>query len=331
MEAEKNLSRGFGIFQFCGLLYFPVKSIRKNNLKKYPSIYHTIYFFTLFTLVTSVILVFAFLLATETNESLSARNALNYFMQNSLWVALIVVICVSMIQSYTATPTLKKIVFNCLEISKQCRLSFNHEIDYRAPKINFYIIFFLINLTQVISAGSKSLYENQLNENTSETFVKMVLMSVPGSFLGMIILKFTFFVDILTNQLKHVKIILEKIIMRRSFYGIVHIMQKKSKNDAKNLTEQKLKELIKIYNIIYDNCLHINRAMGLTICLKIFVLVLVLTIGGYRTFLVLMGKYSLEKLGGNVTAIFLATTALTLLVFTCNRVENAVSKFICSN
>lgn len=314
MDAENNLCQCVAIFQVFGFLYFGVKNLKLKNVNKHPSIYYTFYFFAIFIIINSIIFSFTILIAFDANNTQSrTRNVLNFIMENSLWVSLILIICVSFIQSYGKTASLIKFIINSIEISTILKKNFHHQNNFREIKAELFKFLSFLSLIQFSSSFGNLIYEK--HNGWIISILRLILGAIPGLFIAMIAIKFYFFVNMIHYQLTQVKIVINKIFRTD---GIAIVMEKKSKDNG-------LRYLMKTYNLIYENSQLINQFMGLTILIKVFVLVLVLTIGGYRVFLCLIGKYPSDKVGGTISAIFLANTALWVLVLISRRVEKVVS------
>lgn len=316
MEAEKNLSQCAGIFQVFGLLYFSVKSKGKKRFK-----FHIFYFIFMFILLLIEIVIFGWMVSKESPEIFSDKNALNYIMQYFLFIGLVVVIGTSLIQSFCTTEILKKIFNNFLKISQLFQSDFGTNFNYIEVKSKIFKLVFQMIFLHILTQSLNIIYEVQ--REVPSALIKAFFGNIPLAFLAMTIAKFIFFVNAINCQLKQIKILLEKIIMRRNFCGVLQVISKRSKSEI--LMESKIKSFLKIYNIIYENSQLINKSMGFTNLVIIFVLVITLINGGYRVFLVLVGKFDSDKIGGLVVGVLLALYLLILIVLKCDRTENMVS------
>jgi hypothetical protein len=319
MEAQKNLARCAGIFQIFGPLYFSVQTKSKKKIRKY---FYTLYFVFIFILLFIQSLIFGVMVGNEMPETLSARNALNYIMYYFLFVCLVLVICTSLTQSFFTTGKLKKIFKNFLKISQLFQKEFCVAFDYNEVKSKIFRLVFVMGILHILSLVSNVVF-GLFNRHFS-TFLQVFIGSFPLAFIDMTIIKYIFFVIAINVQLNHIKNILEKILMRRSFRDVNQILSKKSK--PKISFEVKIKNLLKIYNIIYENSRLVNESMGLTILVMIFVVVVAMIGGGYKIFLVLVGKFDTEKAGGIIVSVIFSACTLFLMVYICNASEKLVSK-----
>jgi hypothetical protein len=100
-------------------------------------------------------------------------------------------------------------------------------------------------------------------------------------------------------------------------------LSKRSKPEV--LFEVKMKNLLKIYNLIYENSRLVNESMGLTTLVIIFIIVVTITGTGYKIFLLLVGKFDAEKAGGQFIAFIITSFMLFLMVYVCNWTDKLVS------
>jgi hypothetical protein len=138
-------------------------------------------------------------------------------------------------------------------------------------------------------------------------------------------MKFIFFVLLINYQLKHVKILLEEIFKRKNFIEEFRKAQKMRKFELLKPPETQLKNVIKMYNIVYENCLLINNSIGISLLSLIFLFVLFQINNGYKFFLAILGSFPIERLGGSIQSFLNTTIALIAMVNFCNETSKIVS------
>lgn len=323
MESQKNLSHCAGIFQFFGLLYFPVKLLNTSDFKRFPTRRYTFYFFIIFLLITALTSHFAISITNEPTDSLSARTALSYIMQHLLFALMIIVLVIAFIQSYLATPKLKKIFHNMTKFSEFCELNFNLKADYNAVKINLFKFFVKFLVSNLFSHVVLILYGAY--HNLSYAFKSGAIGFIPITFLGMILVKFYFLTSTINYQLQIIHALLRNTLQRRNIF--IQVMPKKLFMTL-NPFEIQLKYLMKVYILVYENSLLINRTMGITILAQVLICVLTLISGGYKVLLTLLGKFEVSRIGGIILGSLVSIVILNILVYSCERIKKSVSSRI---
>ena len=82
---------------------------------------------------------------------------------------------------------------------------------------------------------------------------------------------------------------------------------------------------MKVYIMIFENSLLINRTMGITVLAQVLICVLTLISGGYKILLTLLGKLDVSKIGGITLGILLSIAILHILVNSCEKIQKSVS------
>jgi hypothetical protein len=188
-------------------------------------------------------------------------------------------------------------------------------------KVKTFKIIFLMAFLHVLTQVSNVAYE--LLNGSSIAVLKVLIGSIPLAFIGITVAKYIFFVIVINAQLNQIKNFLEKILMGRNFCGLIQVLSKRSKPEV--LFEVKMKNLLKIYNLIYENSRLVNESMGLTTLVIIFIIVVTITGTGYKIFLLLVGKFDAEKAGGQFIAFIITSFMLFLMVYVCNWTDKLVS------
>jgi len=198
MNSElKCLSQCATIFQIFGLQYFSVKSLSFKNLLVYPSWKYTIYFVLVLIILLGLMTIYAVLAAHEhLNEKLALRTVLNYLVQKSIIILLIVITCVSLIQSYTSTPQTKLFYLNCFRIARIAKDNFKDPIDHHPFKKKILRYFFgtelFLRILQVILCFFHKNPDHMVGE---------LLATLPLTFLYTTIFKFFFYVMLVNFHL----------------------------------------------------------------------------------------------------------------------------------
>lgn len=293
--AEESFSKSCGIFQAFGLIYFSIKKLSRKTVNKFPTLYFTIYFVTILTLLTSQIVYFIYALSLNIDEEpLSAKNALNYLLRQSMFFGLILIFWVALIQSYTVTPQLKKIILNFIEISNSFRRDFQHNVDYKSSqKWMFKFILFMCVYYFVAHTGLACI-ELYKGETLGSVIMGFMLSIIPITFMDIIVVKFVFFVKNVNEILRAMTIVIDETFQKYETSKIVVI----SENIVTLNVDEKIRNLRKICNLVYQNVELINKSMKYTTLTKFFVLVLVALTTCYNMFLVFVGKIPADELFG---------------------------------
>lgn len=120
------------LFQVFGQQYFSVSTLTSENQKRFPSLKYTLYFIVLLVILTGQMGIFVSIASSESiEEKLTSKTILNYVVTHSMYDGLILIICVSLIQSFITTPLMKKFYLNCFEIARKSEQDFYNSIDHR--------------------------------------------------------------------------------------------------------------------------------------------------------------------------------------------------------
>lgn len=299
-KARKYLSHCATFFQIFGHQFFSVKYLTDANQKEYPSLSYTIYFFIMFFVMTCQMLIIASIEAfKDDHERLSAKTAVNYFVQHSMYLGLIAIICVSLISSFAMTPLLKKFYLNCLMITEMSLRDFNHLVDYKEVRRNAIKYFVFITLYFTATENFFYLYENYFNEPRS--FARTCLGIIPLMFLNSTAFKFIFFVKIVNYHLETVNRLVQCIFKPPlTIAENLEVYVKPTNSNKSLMLSEKIKRIRRIYNVINENAEIINRSMGVTVLTVTSVMVIAITASGYKIFLTAVGKLPTEKVGSKI-------------------------------
>lgn len=302
----KYLNHCGALFEIFGHQYFSLKSLTAKNRHDYPSLSYTIYFLLVFVVLTSQMVIFTTFAASSENldVKLNSKTVLNIIVQHSMYIGLIIIICVSLIQSFVSTPLTKKLYMNCINISQMCAKDFGHVIDHR--RIRRYVLKYFIFIISFFLMTQFGLYSFGKSRGDSADLLQTCIIIIPMIFLHSTAFKFMFYVKILNIHLEAINSILPGIFDVPKLYngrGIIPVVNLKLQ-EISGLSI-KIQKLRRVYIIICENAELINRTMGKTVLIIIFVMVVAIIASGYRLFLAMVGKLPIEKVGGEIESIAL--------------------------
>lgn len=338
------------IFQICGLQYFAINTLSCDNQKKGPSKFYKVYFVLVFVILTGQMAIFASVASAQyIDMPLNAKTVINYIIQHSMYIGLIIIICVSLIQSYTSTTLLKMFYLNYIEIARICVTSFRHRIDHQRIHKEIFK-FFLFVMSFYFGAHC---IVNTYELSTVGFSSKNLLSFMPLVFLDITVFKFIFCVKLVNFQIEKICELLTDIFSPPlSIIDNVNIYVKpRNSLKLKKKFEMsiKIKNLKRIYYIVVENCDIINRSMGFTVLCIVSVMVIVITSSGYQIFLTVLGKVPSDRIAGetyNIALSLLKTVflfqiwsgvlygfvlsyaVLILVIFTCDSTQQKVIKFL---
>lgn len=274
------LSHCASVFQTFGHQFFSVRTLSTHNQNQYPSWGYTAYFIFVFVTLTSQMVTFAsFVSSEDKEENLNPKTVLNYVVQHSMYVGLILITCVSLIQSYAVTPLTKKIFLNCIKIAKISQQEFSYTIDHRLIRRKVLSYFISIVLFGLIS--QILLYFFQTFFGDEKAFLRTCFSILPLIFLKTTAFKFVFYVNMVNYQLATVRKLVLKIpsgaMKAPNHVGFYVKAVKPSKPSG---TTKHIRNLRKMFNVICENSELINRSMGMTILSVFTVMVIVITATG---------------------------------------------------
>lgn len=284
------------LFQIFGQQYFSVRTLKKENQKNFPSIGYTIYFVVAFVVVMGEIVIFSTIaLSDGVQQTLSQKTVLNVVVQNSMYVGLVVIIFVSLIQSFVSTPSTKKFFLNCVKIARISHYDFGHPIDHRRIRQKVFRHFLLVLLLYFASENFLYFYEKFFNQ--FESFLKTATSFLPLMFLTTTCFKFLFYVKLVNDHLENINTLIKGMFESQSTAPLKIKFVQPIKSQPVDLSI-KILNLRRSYNIIIENCEIINRTLGKTVFTILVAMVIANIASGYRLLLVMIGKFPVEKIGG---------------------------------
>lgn len=276
------------IFQLWGHQYFSVTSLFEKNQRKRPTIRYTLHFFVSVFIQSSQMGALAHL--EHSNETLSAKNFLTIAVRYAMYFGLVFIICISLIQSYTTTASMKQFYRNCIRIAKMFEVKCSVHIDHRQVKkalirkLIFVVVFFVVNECYVYSMDVY--FEKKLRP-----FLEIAAAFLPTMFLATIGLKFMFFVKMINLHLvtfnKTLKMLFQPYTTQKLANVINAIVVTPVNTDETEVTGLKLRNLRNIYFAICENVEIVNHSMGATILTVIVVMVIAFTSIIYKCCLIL--------------------------------------------
>jgi hypothetical protein len=299
---EEELNNALIIFEAIGLQYFSLKQVTRKNLWMRPSNVRTFYMIILLCLITGVAVWFVQGEAViETNETITAKNILTYALQHSINVGFVLVIIVSLMQSYFTTPKVKKIYLNMKEIAEIAMDQFNIKKDFSlvrksaSKRVKVVIFSFLAIHFTTYFIRSASVTD----------IVPMLIGLLPIFYLVMIVYKFVFYVAMINGQMRFVLKLLEETFKTPPiFVKTVESMKINVTNvQLVRKHENSMSKLLgvrRIFNLTYENGSLINESNGLTILIVLVDLVIGVTAAGYQIFVIFIGGLPTEKLPGKI-------------------------------
>lgn len=216
-----------------------------------------------------------------------------------MFAFLTLVTCVSLIQTYIATPRTKKFFMNLFEISELCQQDFNYRLDRKVVVNLVFIHAAFIVLFFVVTQNSMFLFE-KFNRQQQIPFTKTVCAIFFYVYLYAVDLKFCFMVNMVNFDLGVIcKLIEATFHPAISNVGNlnINIKQVTARNIIKEY-EKKILKVRRIYKLISENAEIINRSMGITVLMITLASIVSITVTGFRILLVLLGKFPIDRLTG---------------------------------
>lgn len=329
LEMEKELSSCLVLLEVMGLQHFSLKTLTKESFKKPMSTSRKIYF--LFVLVLFLALMFACLVINRLNpvKHVTAKNILMLAIRNTTTFGLLIITVISIIQAYATTKSVEKLFLNTKELATLCLKEYHLFIDFKKIKKLVWrqiacIILFVIALHLVLAPFEERKF-------SLDILILTLFRPVPVFFLMMISFKFTFYVEMVNNQLKFLENLTKSIndfnsaeLENKLMISVAPVHQQWNE-DLMN----KLQTAWKIYNLIYENGGLINKSHGLTILAMLTVLVIALTASGYEIFVLIIGDNKSIKFSKIIYVFTIAIAILSLIVTFCQKTHHIVSwKFL---
>lgn len=305
MKKFKNFEELYSfmfIFEFFGLQYFSLRKLSPENFKTKPGIYRILYMLFMLVIIISMTVGYIIHDHTQVLKPITMKNLMLIAVQQSMNFGILLVLTVSLVQSYVSTNSIEGIFMNTRDIIQLCVYDFKIAIDFKRIKSeatktlrNFIIFIATLHGTSML-----------IHMKSSDELFQILLGMLPIFLLALVEYKFVFYVDMVNRQLEFFKNLLEDIFKCQLIRNIddfnFHITVRPIK--APNDPIRKLRAAWKIYMKIYDISGLINDSIGLTVLVMLMSLVIALTVSGYEIVVILVGGLPLKRLPGDTNFIF---------------------------
>lgn len=299
VSMENSLSGATAIFELMGLQFFSVshESLQEGfHSSQQVSKKHKFLF--LIIILTSSLqgagIVYAISLDSHHQQNDNVRTSLTVqFISYTLMVAIILI---SVLLALHKRKNTKKIFCNFKKIFKIFINELDEKIDYaniaRRSKLTFIktTIFFVFQIVVVL------VFVHQHNQ--SNFFLWAVLVIYPYFFLQVVSNYFIFFIMVVTENLRTILKVLEKIHKMRKVMkmkvGVINLHAKPLDDDLLN----SLLTLKRIYRIIADTTGLINEVAGFPYMMQLCIMIVGNISAGYKVYLSFMGDIPIEMMGG---------------------------------
>lgn len=288
------------IFEIFGLQFFSLKSVFAKASGQQWTIFRIIYF--IFLCTTCFVFGCLILITSFLTEKVTTKNVLTVFYLQLLNYYFLTALVSSLIQSAISTKHIQRVFISSQEISNISEKDFNVAMKFgelRKSTLKKICVMVVI----AIVATCATIYAQFDNAQEFELLNTSLLTTL----LSMIVCKFSFFVNLVNLQVRHIEELFVLIFQAKpsQTYGKVYrndVMEKPGKQELRKLTT-----VWKIYIKVSKNASIINRSMGLTILLVVVIAIMVVTYAVYDVCLAIMDD-SQAQLGK--TFIALATTKI---------------------
>lgn len=299
MEDELNWS--LFIFELMGLQYFSIKTLSYDSLKNRITLYRFIYMVFLLTFVLTFVVAFVMAENYMVIESLTVKNVLMFTIKNSMNVGLVLVVCSSLIQSYSSTNYVMQIYLNTREISQLCFEEFKVFIDFKQVKNSTWK---RLSVTALVLSTLHGVV-GVIHMKYLLKIYPMLVSLVPMIFFFMIVFKMVFYIDLINIHLEFLEKLIKEVPMDHPIKIIdninLHLLSVRTVKPVKPPEDtliKKFRVIRKTYNLIYENGILINDSIGLSVLMLIGSLVIALTASGYEGFVIIVGGLPMEKIPG---------------------------------
>lgn len=284
MELKKNsVSINFGkeldfiqvFFQLVGLQYFHYQDLAFSHKANRSTCQYL-------SMISRLLILMSFMALSVyghiTNRTHQDNSALMSLIQITLEMMKLVIVFLSVVQTFMATNKIKKFYENINEILNLFNDQFGTNLDF--DKLRRRIKIRLLIFSSAFTGLFLMMDEFKLH---------LLFSYFPAILLVFFLFYFIFFVDILNQMLFMLVISIKSMSDNFKFHVSVLSNLEESKSmyaiHRLNSNLRKLKACRKIYNTILDNSNAINESFGLTLLLFLITNVLTLTVKGYEIFI----------------------------------------------
>jgi hypothetical protein len=318
---EQELNSALIILEVFGLQYFSLKTLSPKTLRARPSPVRTFYLIVLLVVMTATATWFIFNEAVlDTGVTVTAKNVLTFAIQHSLNCGFILIIIISLVQSYVATPKMKKVYLNLKEISDIALDQFNIKKDFKIIKKN------AIRRLRIVTVVFLTLHLSVffLRSVPRREIVPMLIGMIPVYYMIIIAYKFVSYVAMVNSQMSFVNRLIEEAFKRppipiKTVETIkITLINPQPVKKYDNPTT-KLLHVRRIFNLVYENGTLINGSNGLTILIMLVDMVIAITASGYEVFMMIIGGLPIDKMPGEIISWELLISIFFLRYFVCHQ------------
>lgn len=214
-------------------------------------------------------------------EKVTSRNALRYTILHLVNIGMTLVVLTSLFQSMKSSAEEEKFFKNGDKVTKLLKIHFNGEKKKNDLKRMAWVKF------AVLMLSFAAIHVIALSQMRSKDKVVACLLEMsPILFIFLVLYKFTFYVEIINNQLKAIESLFGKIFVFspiKVISGLHHPMMKIV--ETTESPSRKLQAIRNIYNLIHENAELVNRSNGLSVLILLSCSVVSLAVMGYEIFL----------------------------------------------
>lgn len=303
---ENSLEGSTTVFQIMGLQFFSLNAeIFQNRQKDEISKKHKLLIALTVVMLTMQLygIYYAINLEKMKQQSENVLTGLN--VQFSVYILMIVVICVAIAHSFASTRKTKKIFSNLDQILKIFVNDIGENIDYRGLSRRFK--WTLIKITLCFITSTVIVLGFIYNYNQSSIFLWALLAIYPYFFIALVHCHFMFYILLIKENLQCMYKVLEKLYKHQQTSMLIMdfraaLSAKLPRKTSDELFDKMIK-LKKIYWILFETTSLINELNGPPFMNQLIVLILGNISAGYKVYLSLMGDIVIERTGGKTALI----------------------------
>lgn len=243
----------------------------------------------------SLFLLCAIIYTPTVEERIDSKNVMMFAVQHSMIVGIVLVIYVSIIQSYLSTKNIKKFYLNLKEISRIYSKDFRTFVDFddfrkAACRKIFTVLTFLF--------AAQTFVGYHYLKPTPISIVSFIISTAPLLFLLMVALKFILHVEMVNYLLKLLEELIIQIFKATSRNNLLESDSHGPSKFNKD-TMKKLRAARQTYNLIYESGNLVNKSNGLTILIMLISITITITQKGYEIFVIVVSSQLREQFAGN--------------------------------
>lgn len=290
---ETELNSCLVIFELLGFQYFSLKNLEKIDFMNRPTVFRIMHLVILLILISILTICFLIMERETLTGTITAKNMLMFAIQNSMNFGFVLVVCTSLIQSFTSTHNIKKFFVNLKMSVEILREVFDVKTDFNSLKKTMWKRFFVMLALFVSLHGSVGFSQYRME------ILPIFIGILPIFFLIMIVCKYVFYVGMVNHQLECLDSAIETVITFPPIKIIdninFHLLPLKPVKQLDGPLK-KINAVRKIYNLIYANGNLINDSVGLTILILLVTLITTLTATGYKLFVIIIGGLEMNEI-----------------------------------